>query len=40
VGLKPDTGEDASMKNVPEMEVKVSGGEEGCRVHLADLRPV
>jgi hypothetical protein len=34
VGLKPDT---ASMKNVPEMEVKVFGGEKGCRVNLADL---
>jgi hypothetical protein len=40
VGLKPDTGDDASMKNVPEMEVKVSGSEEGCRVNLADLGPV
>jgi hypothetical protein len=40
VGLKPDTGDDASMKNVAEMEVKVFGGEDGCRGNLADLGPV
>jgi hypothetical protein len=40
MGWKPDTGDDASMKNVPEMEMKVFGGEEGSRVNLADLRPI
>jgi hypothetical protein len=40
MGWEPDTGDDASMKNVPEMKMKVFEGEEGSTVNLADLRPI